>query len=194
MGITGRSGGGAYSWYAAALDDRIRVAVPVAGITDLQNHVIDGCVEGHCDCMFMINYFGWDYSKVAALIAPRPLLLANSDNDTIFPLDGVMRTHESIAKVYGKLGASSNLGLLITPGPHQDTQELQVGAFKWLLRNLTGTEPIIDTPALKELTPEQLAVFDHQTPADERVTSAWANGLLRRSIRRWNPMRQIAIW
>ena len=170
MGITGRSGGGAYSWYAAALDDRIRVAVPVAGITDLENHVIDGCVEGHCDCMFMINYFGWDYSKVAALIAPRPLLFANSDHDNIFPLDGVMRTYKSIAKVYGKLGASDNLGLLITPGPHQDTQELQVGAFKWLLRHLTGTEPIIDTPALKELTPEQLAVFDRQTPADERVT------------------------
>ncbi len=172
MGITGRSGGGAYSWFAAALDDRIRVAVPVAGITDLQNHVIDGCVEGHCDCMYMINYFGWDYSKVAALVAPRPLLVANSDNDTIFPLDGVMRTHASIANVYKQLGASENLGLLITPGPHKDTQELQVGAFKWLLRHLTGTEPIVDTPALKELAPEQLAVFDREAPADERVAAA----------------------
>ena len=172
MGITGRSGGGAYSWYAAALDDRIRAAVPVAGITDLQNHAIDGCVEGHCDCMFMINYFGWDYSKVAALIAPRPLLLANSDNDTIFPLDGVMRTYDQIAKVYGNLGASNNLGLLIAPGPHEDTQELQVGAFKWLLKHLTGTAQVIDMPALKELDANQLAVFERETPADERVTSA----------------------
>lgn len=122
MGITGRSGGGAYSWYAAALDDRIRVAVPVAGITDLQNHIVDGCVEGHCDCMYMINYFGWDYPKLAALIAPRPLLLANSDADGIFPLDGVLRTHQAIANVYANLGAKDKLGLLITPGPHQDTQ------------------------------------------------------------------------
>jgi hypothetical protein len=172
MGITGRSGGGAYSWYAAALDDRIRVAVPVAGITDLQNHVVDGCVEGHCDCMYMINYFGWDYAKLAALVAPRPLLFANSDSDGIFPLDGVLRTHRSLAKVYAKLGASHNLGLLITPGPHKDTQELQVGAFKWLLQNLLGQEPVIDSPALKELAPEQLAVFDRETPADERVTGA----------------------
>ena len=174
MGITGRSGGGAYSWYAAALDDRIRVAVPVAGITDLQNHIVDGCVEGHCDCMYMINYFGWDYPKLAALIAPRPLLLANSDADGIFPLDGVLRTHQAIAKVYANLGAKDKLGLLITPGPHQDTQELQVGAFKWLLTHLVGKEPIIDSPALKELTAEQLAVFDHEIPADERVTSAGA--------------------
>ena len=174
LGITGRSGGGAYSWYAAALDDRIRVAVPVAGITDLQNHVVDGCVEGHCDCMYMVNYFRWDYSKLAALVAPRPLLLANSDNDTIFPLDGVLRTHHSVAKVYSQLGASENLGLLITPGPHKDTQELQVGAFKWLLRNLLGVEPVIDSPALKELTPEQLAVFDREIPANERVAEAGA--------------------
>ncbi|MEZ6074116.1 MAG: hypothetical protein R3C56_00145 [Pirellulaceae bacterium] len=48
------------------LDERIKIAVPVAGITDLHNHVIDGCVSGHCDCMYMINYYGWDYPKLAA--------------------------------------------------------------------------------------------------------------------------------
>ncbi|MGE5293885.1 MAG: alpha/beta hydrolase, partial [Solirubrobacterales bacterium] len=46
IGVTGRSGGGAYSWWIAAIDERIKAAVPVAGITDLQNHVVDGCVEG----------------------------------------------------------------------------------------------------------------------------------------------------
>ena len=33
IGVTGRSGGGAYSWWISALDERIRCAVPVAGIT-----------------------------------------------------------------------------------------------------------------------------------------------------------------
>jgi len=33
FGVTGRSGGGAYSWFIAALDERIKVAVPTAGIT-----------------------------------------------------------------------------------------------------------------------------------------------------------------
>nr|MBT5020111.1 prolyl oligopeptidase family serine peptidase [Planctomicrobium sp.] len=41
IGITGRSGGGAYSWWVAALDERIKVAVPVAGITSMQNHIVD---------------------------------------------------------------------------------------------------------------------------------------------------------
>ena len=41
IGLTGRSGGGAYSWFIAALDARVKAVVPVAGITDLENHVID---------------------------------------------------------------------------------------------------------------------------------------------------------
>ena len=63
LGVTGRSGGGAYSWWIAAIDERIKAAVPVAGITDLQNHVVDGCVEGHCDCMYMVNTYRWDYPR-----------------------------------------------------------------------------------------------------------------------------------
>ena len=60
IGVTGRSGGGAGSWWAAALDPRVKVAVPVAGITDLQDHVVEGCVSGHCDCMF---FYGLKHSR-----------------------------------------------------------------------------------------------------------------------------------
>jgi len=92
--MTGRSGGGAYTWTVAALDERVKVAAPVAGITDLQNQVVDGAVEGHCDCMFFVNTYRWDFPQVAALLAPRPLLLGNSDKDRLFPLDGVVRLYE----------------------------------------------------------------------------------------------------
>ena len=171
IGITGRSGGGAYSWFTAAIDERIVAAVPVAGITDLQNHVVDGCVEGHCDCMYFVNYYGWDYNRLAALIAPRALLLANSDNDSIFPIDGVERIHRDVAAHYRRLGASNKFGLLLTPGPHQDTQELQVGAFRWLLTHLTGKTPVVDRAAVKEFEPAQLQVYQQETPADQRVAS-----------------------
>lgn len=56
LGMTGRSGGGIYTWWVGALDERVKVAVPVAGITSLRNHVVDGCVEGHCDCMYHIKH------------------------------------------------------------------------------------------------------------------------------------------
>ncbi len=172
IGMTGRSGGGAYTWYTAALDDRIKVAVPVAGITDLHNHVVDGVVKGHCDCMFMVNTYRWDYTKLAALLAPRPLLLANSDKDTIFPLDGVMRVHGELSRLYALHKASDKLGLLITEGPHKDTQDLQVPAFRWFNRWLKNEpDTLVKVAAEKLFTPKQLRVFPvGGHPADERTT------------------------
>jgi len=166
IGVTGRSGGGAYSWWTAALDERIKVAVPVAGITDLQNHVVDGCVEGHCDCMYIVNTYRWDYPLVAALVAPRPLLISNSDKDTIFPLDGVIRLHEEVRQIYKLYDAEKNLGLNITEGPHKDTQELRIHAFVWFNRFLKGQDPLIDKPAVPFFEPEQLRVFS-ELPADQ---------------------------
>jgi len=166
IGVTGRSGGGAYSWWLSALDDRIKVAVPVAGITDLQNHVVDGTVEGHCDCMFIVNTYRWDYPLVAALVAPRPLLISNTDKDNIFPLDGVLRLHEKVRDIYKLYNAEKNLGLQITEGPHSDTQELRIHAFVWFNRFLKNNNPTIDKPAVPFFQPEQLRVFD-QLPADQ---------------------------
>jgi hypothetical protein len=165
IGVTGISGGGAYSWWLSALDERIKVAVPVAGITDLQNHVVDGCVEGHCDCMYLLNTYRWDYPLVAALVAPRPLLISNSDKDTIFPLEGVLRIHEKVRHIYRLYNAEKSLGLHITEGPHKDTQQTRVHTFSWFNRFLKGENPLIDEPAVPFFQWPQLKVFD-KLPAD----------------------------
>lgn len=170
FGVTGRSGGGAYSWWIAAIDERVKVAVPVAGITSLHNHVVDGTVEGHCDCMFMLNTYRWDYPMVAALVAPRPLLISNSDKDRIFPLDGVIDVHAKVRKIYELYDAEENLGLQITEGPHRDTQELRVHAFRWFNRFLKNDDSLIETTAVPLFEKEQLRVFD-SLPSDQRVTS-----------------------
>ncbi len=176
LGVTGRSGGGAYSWWIAALDERIRAAVPVAGITDLENHVVDGCVEGHCDCMFMVNTYQWDYAQVAALVAPRPLLISNSDRDGIFPLEGVVRTHRLTRRIYDLYRAQPQLALQITAGPHQDTQELRVHAFRWFQEHLKGDKEQIDSRTAALFTPEELRVFAQGLPADavnERIAETF---------------------
>ncbi|MHC4692089.1 MAG: alpha/beta hydrolase family protein [Planctomycetota bacterium] len=166
IGVTGRSGGGAYSWWITTLDDRIKVAVPVAGITDLQNHVVFGCVEGHCDCMYIVNTYRWDYPLLAALVAPRPLLISNSDKDNIFPLDGVVRLHEKVRNIYRLYNAEKNLGLHITEGPHKDTQEMRIHAFVWFNRFLKEDNSLIDKPAVSFFEAEQLKVFD-KLPDDQ---------------------------
>ncbi len=169
LGMTGRSGGGSYTWTTAALDERVKVAAPVAGMTDLENQVVDDCVDGHCDCMFYLNTYRWDFPMVAALIAPRPLLIANSDVDSIFPLTGVQRLHAKTKRVYELLGAADKLGLVITPGDHKDTQDLQVPVFRWFNQHLLGKPSLIEEAATAKFPPTQLRVFG-DLPTDQRNT------------------------
>ena len=171
IGVTGRSGGGAYSWWIAALDERIAAAVPVAGIASLKNHVVDGCVEGHCDCMFQVNTYRWDYANIAALVAPRPLLIANTDKDAIFPLDGVIDVYNKTRRIYRLLGAEQNIGLTITEGPHKDTQPLRVPAFHWFERHFKGKDlsDTFEVAATKHFEPAELKVFE-ELPTDEKNT------------------------
>ena len=202
IGMTGRSGGGAYTWTTAAIDERVKVAAPVAGITDLRNHIVDGVVRGHCDCMFHLNTYRWDFPEAAALLAPRPLLIANSDKDTIFPLDGVVRLHRKVRGIYDLYGKSAQLGLLITEGPHLDTQDLQVPVFRWFNRFLKGEQPLIEMAARKLFPPEQLRVFGTlpedqlntrlaeifvpaAPPGRQRTAAEWAEELRRKVFAGW---------
>jgi dienelactone hydrolase len=174
IGVTGRSGGGATTWWVAAADDRPRAFAPVAGITDLPSHVCDGSpgryktgvVAGHCDCMYFVNTYRWDFPLVAALAAPRPVLLGNSDADDIFPAPGYRRIAEKVRKVYALYGAEEKFQLLETQGPHRDTPELLAGINGWMNRWLKDDPDAAAAADLtRKVTPHQLQVLD-KAPAD----------------------------
>jgi hypothetical protein len=171
FGITGRSGGGAYSWWVAALDGRIKAAAPTAGITTMRNHVVDGRIEGHCDCMFFVNTYRWEFDRVAALVAPRPLLICNTDKDGIFPTDGVFSIYQSTRRLYHLLGAEAAIGLQVAEGPHKDMQPLNTGSFHWFERHLKKADLMAttDEAAKKAFEPEELRVLK-DLPKDERNT------------------------
>jgi dienelactone hydrolase len=178
LGVTGRSGGGATSWWLAAADDRVQCIVPVAGITDLKSHVVEGVaprlkagvITGHCDCMYFVNTYRWDFDVVLALCAPRPLLLGNSDEDEIFPVPGYRSLAERARRVYDLYEAGDHFALLETKGPHKDTPELREGAFKWMNRWLKNDNGPITDPERPRFMPQQLKVFD-RLPEDQRNTT-----------------------
>jgi len=167
LGVTGRSGGGATSWWLAAADDRVQCIVPVAGIGDLQAHLVEGAapqyrhgvISGHCDCMYFVNTYRWDFTQVMALCAPRPLLLGNSDADAIFPVAGYRRMTEKVRRIYELYGAGDKFALLETTGPHKDTPELRRGAYLWMNRCLKSeTNEVIEKEA-KLFKPQELKVL-----------------------------------
>jgi dienelactone hydrolase len=168
MGVTGRSGGGATSWWVGAADPRPKCIIPVAGIADLQAHLVEGgtprfrkgVISGHCDCMYMVNTYRWDFPMVAALCAPRPLMLGNSDADLIFPVPGYRRLVQKTRRVYELYGASDKFTVLETAGPHKDTPELRRGAYRWMNRWLKGEAGDVAEKERKRFTPQQLKVLD----------------------------------
>jgi hypothetical protein len=203
IGVTGRSGGGATSWWLMAADDRIQCGVPVAGLADMLAHVSEGSpayprgvVSGHCDCMYFVNTRRWDFIQVMALCAPRPVMLGNSDADGIFPVPGYRRPAEPVKKLYESMGAGERFALLETKGPHRDTPELRQGAFRWLNRWLKGESGEVSMPERPRHDPKTLKAVDRnpsdaindivherfirpahlELPASDEVARAWWKG------------------
>jgi len=176
IGVTGISGGGAVSWFTAAVDKRVKIAAPVCGTATVESHVCKHTTEEHCDCMFWINDCMWDLTDVGALIAPRPLLICSAQRDWMFDIESVRLTYRKLNELYGVLGSPDNVLLVETPGGHSYHESSRAMIFKWFLKHLKGTDAsleeigdIDESPSAQELS-GTLRVFD-KAPLDERVTT-----------------------
>ena len=159
LGVTGISGGGALSWYVAAADDRIDVAAPVCGTGTLESHIKDRTIDGHCDCMWHINTYLWDKSDIAALIAPRPLMIASANRDGLYSIDAIRDCYQATKRIYDLYDASDNLHLVETPGPHSYHETSRTKIFSLFLKHLSG----------RDVPPEEVGDIDSSEEAQESV-------------------------
>jgi dienelactone hydrolase len=169
IGVTGISGGGATTVWLAAADERVKVAVPVSGMSDLESYVTNKVINGHCDCMFFVNTYQWEWTTALALFAPKPLLFANSDNDTIFPMDGNRRIIERLRKCYTMLDKKDNVDEYVSKGGHDYRPDLRLAIFGFFNKHLKGdTNPIKDADFAK-IEGKDLRVFpeDKDLPKDQ---------------------------
>jgi dienelactone hydrolase len=173
IGVTGISGGGAATGWISAADPRVKVAVPVSGMSDLESYIKNKVVNGHCDCMFLYNAYQWEWTTIAALIAPRPLLFANSDNDHIFPMDGNRRIFGRLQKLYKMYGKENLVEEYISQGGHAYRPDLRLAIFRFINKHLKNdtTTPVKD--AIFERIPgPELRVF----PTDADIPKDAING------------------
>lgn len=177
LGVTGISGGGASTWWIAAGDERIKAAAPVCGTATLESHIYDRTIDGHCDCMWWPNLYGWDLADVGGLIAPRPLLIASADRDAIFTIASIRKVHEQLHGLYHKLGAAERIRLVETPGPHSYHERSRTAIFSWFARHLQGREiPAesigdVDERPERQESEDTLRVFTAGAPARNRATA-----------------------
>lgn len=141
VAITGRSGGGAISWFTAAVDERFHVASPVHGTWSIGPHIRDHVVRENCDCIYTWNAGLLDLPSMGALIAPRPLLIVNARRDGSFPPAGYEEVERQLRTVYGWYGANEKLATFEDNTGHQDTPAYRKAAGLWISQWLLGTRP-----------------------------------------------------
>ncbi|RKY65234.1 MAG: hypothetical protein DRP99_00550 [Candidatus Latescibacterota bacterium] len=131
IAITGNSGGGTVSLFAAACDVRIKVSVPGSYFCTFRASI--GSIY-HCECNYIpdILTLGEMYD-VAGLIAPRPFCAVNGREDPIFPIEATKEAYEKLRKVYEVFGVPERCELYVGDGGHRYYKD---GAWsfirKWL--------------------------------------------------------------
>ncbi|MGH9672921.1 MAG: alpha/beta hydrolase [Bryobacteraceae bacterium] len=164
IGMTGRSGGAAMSWFTATVDPRVKAVAPVMGISTYAANVRDNTQRLHCDCMFVVNNYRHDMLHQGALIAPRPLLMMHGRKDALFPVAGYEEFERRVGGLYA--GYGTEFGNVVVDSGHQDSDYLREQAIRFFDRHLLKvTDRRLDMD-YSNAPAESLAVFSGSPPAD----------------------------
>ena len=160
IGMTGISGGGSTTWYTAAVDDRVAAASPVCSTITFGTQAARWVAAGQCDCIYFLNTFERDFSVVAALIAPRPLLIVSGKKDGDFPPEGYKEVARVGGRIFDLLGSPERLKELDDDVGHTYTPGFRKAIAEWMNRWLKGEEGSVELPKGEETgkeAPEVLA-------------------------------------
>ena len=171
IGCTGASGGGTQTFILTAVDERIKVSAPV--------NMISATMQGGCRCENAPN-LRLDASnlEIAALMAPRPLLLVSATGDWTANTPTV--EYPAIRSVYAHFDAKDKVHQIQVDAEHNYNKESREAVYAWFAKWLLKVE---DTSAFKEVpyqveSDETLLVFsDRDIPKhalkQEEILPAW---------------------
>lgn len=134
IGVTGMSMGATRSWWLMALDERIPTGVAVACLTRYQNLIAHEALKAHGIYYFVPNLLNhFDTEAVVALLAPRPVLLMNGDQDSGSPVDGIRAIESVVTKAYRLHGKTGEFQSVVYPGQgHVYTPAMWARTLDWM--------------------------------------------------------------
>lgn len=165
IAVTGISGGGAMTWYSAAVDERLQVAVPVCATWTSEHHAALNAVHENCDCIYFFATFLHDLPVVGALIAPRPLKIISARRDPSFPAAGYHEVYKRVRPIYELYGAGDKIAEYDHDAPHADIVPFRKEADEWINRWIKQDRTPFDEGEITPEKPATLRVLGHQ-PAD----------------------------
>ena len=210
IGMTGASGGGYNTWITAALDDRIKVAVPVVGTSEFYEQIrvtrpLDWYRASE-HCHFVPGLIGYaNNHEFVAMSAPKPLMIIAASKDQSFPVEGVKEVYNYGRGLYRSYESHEKIAFFedTTEGHGFQKRKREV-AYGWFLRWLknqgdggpiaepeTTTAPI-DSPELRCFPPggnraAGPGIIDAVQRIAARLSSAKVNESSLRDTLAWPP-------
>ncbi len=164
IGCTGESGGGTQTFLLTALDPRIAVSAPIVMVSDT--------FQGGCVCENAAGLrIGTDNVEIAALTAPRPLMMVGASGDwTAKTMD---RAYPAIRGVYTLVGSTGRVSARVFDFPHNYNQTSRNAVYPFLARWLLGVTDDSTTRegAQRPETAAELSTWDsgHPRPSDRKT-------------------------
>jgi len=138
VGVTGISMGSTRTWWAMALDDRLKAGVGVCCLTRYQNLIVQEGLKYHGIYYFvpgLLRHF--DTEAAVALAAPRPLLFLSGETDAGSPAEGIRVIERKVTRAYELYGKAENFQSCIYPGVgHLYTPDMWERMLAWMDRHL----------------------------------------------------------
>jgi cephalosporin-C deacetylase-like acetyl esterase len=159
IGCTGCSGGGTLTSYLAALDGRIKVAVPVCSITSRRRWLETGEIADAEQVQDRVIELGIDHAEICLAFAPQPLLIGAAKRD-FFPIQGTEETFAEVRRCYTLLGMENRVALAVDDVEHGYSPGLRRAAYNWFNR---WFEKVDEGNGEMDMTPESdetLQCFD----------------------------------
>jgi pimeloyl-ACP methyl ester carboxylesterase len=150
LGAVGLCWGGMQTWTLAALDERVKAACPVCGVSTFEALVQEFIMWTGGHTCFGTYFWDWarygDIQDIIACIAPRPLLIQNNVNDEWFPIAGYHRVVKEVGDVYRALGAEAAFAHEARITVHDITKEFGDRVIEWLDRHISEEALVFPIP------------------------------------------------
>jgi dienelactone hydrolase len=156
LAFTGPSGGGNSTYWTAAMDERVTLAVPVSSATSYEWWIKGDYAWDHHQRPVGLRSFA-DIGTLYAMIAPRPLLIINGRPEMeSMPLPAAMQSYEYAWAIYRLYGRENAIAFRESETGHGYQADKRVLLYLWLNRWFfagkipRGTADLPFTPEPKE--------------------------------------------